>query len=417
MMTSRTFSENPDFRKEFKVTRFLWKVTELYQVAKKDRRLDAAFWQQFRKALDTFDAKYPTSHRTPATRVSPVVTHGAERSRSPRSPLPPTPAPLEPTRLIPQRQATPVAPIATKHIQSVVTHGAGPSQSRRTPDSSNASRDPTPSPPPLVNRPWIPSGPAPSHICPKKPIPSPSPVTEQDRSKVDKGKKRKVDEVGVQPRPVAEKGMIRRERSRDVEEYDGDTPKVKERSKKDDESEDEENVKVVVVKRKQPKTSGRLRDRTCKRCERLNYKCLVQSGGRACLACAKVKVRCEDLEEDEEGRLTPEPAPMRNPAPITYIRPVSQAAVAAPSQEPVIKSKPPPRTPAPTSLPAPTKKPAPAKRKRTKKAPKSTVEVESDEDDGEVRRKKKKTFGELSNGSGECHLSPPKMRINILIFR
>lgn len=49
-------------------------------------------------------------------------------------------------------------------------------------------------------------------------------------------------------------------------------------------------------KRKLPQPTG-VRDPKCKRCARLGYTCRSQARGKACVSCATVKIKCEELVE------------------------------------------------------------------------------------------------------------------------
>ena len=56
--------------------------------------------------------------------------------------------------------------------------------------------------------------------------------------------------------------------------------------------------------RKQPESTGVMREKSCKHCERLKQSCFIQKEGAACFACAGVKMKCE---EPVEGRTLPSP--------------------------------------------------------------------------------------------------------------
>ena len=42
-----------------------------------------------------------------------------------------------------------------------------------------------------------------------------------------------------------------------------------------------------------------MREKSCKRCERLKQSCFIQKEGAACFACAVVKMKCEEPVEGE----------------------------------------------------------------------------------------------------------------------
>lgn len=88
-------------------------------------------------------------------------------------------------------------------------------------------------------------------------------------------------------------------KGRDSEDYEPSI-KVKHVAK------DKGKKKEVVPKdekrgRKQPQSTGVLREKPCRRCIRLKMECYNQTVGKVCLGCARVKVKCYDVAEGEEG--------------------------------------------------------------------------------------------------------------------
>ena len=51
--------------------------------------------------------------------------------------------------------------------------------------------------------------------------------------------------------------------------------------------------------RKQLESTGVVREKSCKRCERLKQSCFIQKEGAACFACAVVKMKYEEPVEGE----------------------------------------------------------------------------------------------------------------------
>jgi hypothetical protein len=177
-----------------------------------------------------------------------------------------------------------------------------------------------------------------------------------------------------------QKGKKRQMTEDEDDEERHQAPVREKKSRRDEKDEDRKKM------RDPPKTTGRLRKTICSRCHRKGLECLVQVGGRACVACAKLKVRCIEVGEEEIPAASEKPA-KKAPAP------------AAPPKQPTIKSKPRKKAPAkPISPPPP-----PKKRQQTKKTVKSVGTIVDDEGTGgdERPRKKQRTFAELSRGSGK----------------
>ena len=167
------------------------------------------------------------------------------------------------------------------------------------------------------------------------------------------------------------------EEEEEDEDEEEELPPAIEKQHRRKEKEEKEDTRI----RKPPKATGHLRDPTCKRCIRLEQDCLLQAGGRACVACARVKIRCIGADDSE-----PEPKEKaKEKAKKTKAKETSaprsaprKAQKSAPREEPSIKSKP-------------------------KKAVKSVAIVYDDSDSNgadDVAEPPKKSFAALSKRTG-----------------
>ena len=103
-------------------------------------------------------------------------------------------------------------------------------------------------------------------------------------------------------------------------------PKKQENEK--DEKKTDADTKPKERKRHSPKSTGRLRDEPCKRCEKLKYMCFDQIGGKACIDCAKSKMRCIGPGE-EEGYTTEVP---KLATAVRKVKVVTTAPISPPSR-------------------------------------------------------------------------------------
>jgi hypothetical protein len=146
----------------------------------------------------------------------------------------------------------------------------------------------------------------------------------------------------------------------------------------EEQPEEDEEPEVVEVRpppgNRAPKSTGRPRQPPCKRCNRLGRVCAEQLGGKACVECAKVKMKCEAVDEDQE----PEASTSR-PAP-TGSRPQKRKKTETSDEEPEV----------PRPKPAP--RPKPRTMAKTDKRPEIVVSS------GEERPVR--TFAELEEENG-----------------
>ena len=124
-------------------------------------------------------------------------------------------------------------------------------------------------------------------------------------------------------------------------------------------------------KRKPPQATGDVNDKPCKRCVEKNLTCFSQSGGNACLNCAKVKLKCEDGQYKRQRRTM-------KPADEKKVSAIPPKASANPPQSSAIPPK--SITGIPTARPAP---PAPNAKPRTR-ARKPTVPTSGTREEGKM---------------------------------
>jgi hypothetical protein len=88
-----------------------------------------------------------------------------------------------------------------------------------------------------------------------------------------------------------------------------------------------------------PKPTSTMRQRPCKHCKRLGRVCADQVGGKACVECAKVKMRCEADDEDHP------PVAFKRPA-LTGARPPKRKKMQTSDEEEEEQAPAPPPRPA-----------------------------------------------------------------------
>ncbi|KAF8811077.1 hypothetical protein BYT27DRAFT_7253207, partial [Phlegmacium glaucopus] len=351
MCTTRTTTDNAELQHEFQVMRFLWRFADVYQGARRAQGLDGVFWDGLAQVLKDFDAKYPTAHRTP---------------------VPGVPPPVHPTiPIIPPNEATFRVMMPTRPRQQEPTPVAGPSMVASDSDDEAmpakaqpqvpvhrvpvpgvriSGRPSVPVPVPsariIVQRPVVPH---------EKPLPPTQTAAGPSCSTQDRQISPLTSSSEESPRvPASEKRDKGKKRMRD------ERPEEEEGSRERQEAWHQEGKK-----RRPPRSTGQLRENTCRCCDRLLLNCLSQAGGKACVACAQVKMKCVDLGDD--GHTT------------------DGARVQAPALAPAQASY---RRPAVASKPC----------KRTKKPVKSApMVISSDEDETANHGKpRSRTFGDLN---------------------
>src|ERR1700678_1785727 len=163
-------------------------------------------------------------------------------------------------------------------------------------------------------------------------------------------------------------------------------------------------------KRPVPESSEIHRIPACKRCKRAKRNCVEQAGtGVACFGCAKLKMRCDPVSDDDEDDYDSRKPSLYPSGPSSQAIPAKRSAPDAvesskPAKRPAQKKPAPKKKAAP--VPASSQKNRPAKPRKPVKSPEyvdSTDEYEQDNAkvavQGEIRRPKGRT---LSDFEGYC---------------
>jgi hypothetical protein len=414
-----------DMRRELNMPRFVWRVAELYQEARKLRLVDSRWWQKLDKSLAAYDLKHPTGHRF-RTNIPPPVVPGAPAAE-PNIRLP----------VVVTTATTTQPPPSSRKLPAPQRIHSPPSAS---PSSFHLPKKTLPLPTPKGPKPGSKPGPSSQHPAPTSQYTS-GPRTEMpppSRALPSKSRKRDyISDSGSFVESVESshgkkgkgKARARTEDASSEDEWEEKRPSTSQMKRKfvhiADEDEDEDHDDLIRG-RKPPKTTGKQRKVICTRCFRLNMPCLVQDKGRACMACACLKQKCVDVEvvdADEVASMAPPTAPTKAPIKVPTKAPSKAPSKAPPKATPKAPSK---ATSKATSMaptqetikvrpareavrPEPTRKreakqPPPSKRRKSNKPAKSVEILPDDtsceEDVSDFQAKKTRTFGELAKGTG-----------------
>src|SRR5271168_4415843 len=443
MKTAKATKGQPEFDAEIRVPRFIWMVTRAWHPVKNDEEGLKILWAGQQKLLEAFDLQFP-DQRQPALTVHPALPTLPALQARPRQPALTVP-PALPT--LPALQARPAPPTEALTITPAISPPAGPAPIPISPAQfTNPSRTakPTPAISPIpVSR--GPVGLPPARTKPTQfehsqlqpgtsakprvvapPSRSPSPryinrfaVLNQDEDaddadespapvNVDKGKGKevvreaaKLPVVKVQRRKLANpKPALPWKTQEDVpERTQGQAVPAPEKTQPDGEK-----------KRPVPESSEIHRIPACKRCKRTKKNCVEQAGtGVACFGCAKLKMRCDPVSDDDEDDYDSRKPSLYPSGTSSQAIPAKRSAPDAvesskPAKRPAQKKPAPKKKAAP--VPASSQKKPPAKPRKPVKSPEyvhSTDEYEQDNAkvavQGEIRRPKGRT---LSDFEGYC---------------
>lgn len=332
MKIKKAWKHVPAIMGEFRVPRYVWLFAQTWHQAKTTKTLDQ-FWSEVRTTLDDFNQQYPDGRRdirpTPIP-VSPLVDaqpipppltaiSGTQRPQLPKRPSPTPVGGLKlpvPSAIPPMSSALPATQRPKLPVPSAMPPVLPATQRLPLP------KRPSPKlPVPLATGPPGPKSPVPSGMR------SPTPVAGPSRPKLPSPSSGHAHNVPSRPAPSATQrsassdgtssyapsyvtrripwgvGMKKRNPS-DMSSLsylsDEDLPAIKVK-RHEEEKLDKGKGKMKEDdigperKRKAPMATGDLRDPVCKRCVEKSRDCYVQEGGRACVACAKDKLRCEDF--------------------------------------------------------------------------------------------------------------------------
>src|ERR1700678_2718191 len=431
MKTSKATMGQPEFDEEIRVPRFIWRVTRAWHPVKNDQEGLKNLWAEQQKLLEAFDLQFP-DQRQPALTVPPALptlpalqarpappTEALTITPAISPPAGPAPIPISPAQFTnPSRTAksTPAIshPVAIPFSRGPV--GLPPAPPKPTQFEHSQFQPGTSAKPRVVAPPS--RSPSPRYINRFAVLNRDEDADDADESpapvNVDKGKGKEVVReaenlpvVKVQRRKLANpKPALPWKTQGDVpEKTQGQAVPAPEKSQPDGEK-----------KRPVPESSEIHRIPACKRCKREKKNCVEQAGtGVACFGCAKLKMRCDPVSDDDEDDYD-----SRKPS--LYPSGTSSQAIPAKRSAPdAVESSKPAKRPA-QNKPAPKKKAAPvpassqknppAKPRKPVKSPEfvhSTDEYEEDNAkvagtatfvQGEIRRPKGRTLADFEGYCG-----------------
>ena len=262
---------DPNLIREFQVGRFLWTICGEWAIARKTKGLEN-FYREGRKIMEKYDKEHPTGRRIdktsePATTVPTTTTPAT----APTSVQPSTTAVQPPSNAgqqvviaghIPPTTGQP----ATNTTGPPPTTAGHPSTPLAHPPTFSHVTDAERTPPPKAG---------PSKIKAREPSRSVSVLSDSTTSSYRPG--RRIQFLPNETWPAMKK-----------------TETKVEQIKKEGARKEEKRV------RNPPVSTGVLRRKPCKRCVRIKAECYNQTQGVACLGCARVKMRCDDVTETEQ---------------------------------------------------------------------------------------------------------------------
>ena len=98
------------------------------------------------------------------------------------------------------------------------------------------------------------------------------------------------------PSTSEERGEEKDEEEDEEDEEDEEEDEDDEEDSGEEEKDEDKRPEASPRTRRPPVPTGKQRKTPCKRCEKGGLKCFQQAVGKACVACAKRKQRCEDIE-------------------------------------------------------------------------------------------------------------------------
>src|ERR1700678_4009219 len=467
MKTAKATKGQPEFDEEIRVPRFIWRVTRAWHPVKNDEEGLKILWAGQQKLLEALALQFP-DQRQPALTVPPALptlpalqarpappTEALTITPAISPPAGPAPIPISPAQFTnPSRTAKPtpaISPIPvsrgpvglpparpkpTQFEHSQLQPGTSAGTSAKPRVVAPPSRSPSLR---YINRFAVlnrdedaddaDESPAPVNVDKGKGkevvrgVKKPAPVN------VDKGKGKEVVRGAKKPAPVnvdkgkgkevvreAEKLPVVKVKRRKLAnpkpalpwKTQGDVPEktqgqavpVPEKSQPDGEK-----------KRPVPESSQIHRIPACKRCKRTKKNCVEQAGtGVACFGCAKLKMRCDPVSDDDEDDYDSRKPSLYPSGPSSQAIPAKRSAPDAvesskPAKRPAQKKPAPKKKAAP--VPASSQKNPPAKPRKPVKSPEyvhSTDEYEEDKArvavQGEIRRPKGRTLADFEGYCG-----------------
>src|ERR1700678_3563707 len=441
MKTSKATMGQPEFDEEIRVPRFIWRVTRAWHPVKNDEEGLKFLWAGQQKLLEAFDLQFP-SQRQPALTVPPALptlpalqarlappTQALTITPAISPPAGPAPIPISPAQLTnPSRTAKPTPAISHPVAIHVSRGPAGlpPAPPKPTQFAHSQLQPGTSAKPRVVAAPS--RAPSPRYINRFAVLNRDEDADDADESpapvNVDKGKGKEVVREAEKLSVV----KVQRRKGKEVVREAEKLPVVKVKRRKlanpkpalpwKTQGEVPEKTQGQAVpapeksqpdgekKRPVPESSQIHRIPACKMCKRGKKNCVEQAGtGVACFGCAKLKMRCDPVSDDDEDDYD-------SRKPLLYPSGNSSQAIPAKRSAPdAVESSKPAKRPA-QKKPAPKKKAAPvpassqknppAKPRKPVKSPEyvhSTDEYEEDNAkvavQGEIRRPKGRTLADF----------------------
>src|SRR6202522_2946636 len=426
MKTTKATKGQPEFDAEIRVPRFIWSVTRAWHPVKNDEEGLKNLWAGQQKLLEAFDLQFPDQRQPALTDPPALPTLPALQAR----PAPPTqaltitpaisppagpaPIPISPAQFTnPSRTAKPTPAIS--HLVAIPVSrgplGLPPAPPKPTQFEHSRLQPGTSAKPRVVAPPS--RSPSPRYINRFAVLNRDEDADDADESpalvNIDKGKGKevvreaeKLPVVKVQRRKSANpKPALPWKTQGDVpEKTQGQAVPAPEKTQPDGEK-----------KRPVPESSEIHRIPACKRCKRTKKNCVEQAGtGVACFSCAKLKMRCDPVSDDDEDDYDSRKPPLYLSGNSSQAIPAKRSALDAvesskPAKRPAQKKPASKKKAAP--VPASSQKNPPAKPRKPVKSPEyvhSTDEYEEDNAkvavQGEIRRPKGRTLADFEGYCG-----------------
>src|SRR6202522_3917367 len=389
MKTSKATMGQPEFDEEIRVPRFIWSVTRAWHPVKNDEEGLKNLWAGQQKLLEAFDLQFP-DQRQPALTVPPAL----------------------PT--LPALQARPAPPTQALTITPAISPPAGPAPIPISPvQFTNPSW--TAKPTPAISHPVaIPVSRGPVGLPPAPPKPAqfehsqlqpgtsakPRVVAPPSRSPSPRyinrfavlNRDEDADDADESPAPVnVDKGkgkeVVREAKKLPIVKVQrhklaNPKPALPEKTQGEEVPEKTQGQAVPALERTQPdgekkravpERSEIHRIPPCKRCKRGKKNCMEQVGsGVACFGCAKLKMRCDPVSDDDEDDYDSRKPPFYPSGNFSQAIPAKRSAPDAvesskPAKRPAQKKPAPKKKAAP--VPASSQKNPPAKPRKPVKSP------------------------------------------------
>src|SRR6202522_3225460 len=429
MKTSKATKGQPEFDEEIRVPQFIWRVTRAWHPVKNNEEGLKNSWAGQQKLLEAFDLQFP-DQRQPALTVPPALptlpalqarpappTQALTITPAISPPAGPAPIPISPAQFTnPSRTAKPTPAISPIPVSRGPV-GLPPARPKPTQFEHSQLQPGTSAKPRVVAPPS--RSPSPRYINRFAVLNRDEDADDADESpapvNVDKGKgkevvrgAKKLPVVKVQRRKLAnpKPALPWKTQGEEVpEKTQGQAVPAPEKTQPDGEK-----------KRPVPESSEIHRIPPCKRCKRGKKNCVEQAGsGVACFGCAKLKMRCDPVSDDDEDDYDSRKPPLYPCGNSSQAIPAKRSAPDAvesskPAKQPAQKKPAPKKKAAP--VPASSQKNPPAKPRKPVKSPEfvhSTDEYEEDNAkvagtatfvQGEIRRPKGRTLADFEGYCG-----------------